>query len=176
MKEEIACRRLISKESKAYRALRLESLLTYPDSFGSLYEEQQQREKLAFERFIEEAHPENFIVGACYQEEVLGICGFYRLQDVRCRHRGEIIQMYVKPAYQGNMIGFRLLQQTLKEAFAIEGLEQIELQVMTHILSANKVYEKVGFKECGIQKGFYKKQDNYFDQRNMILHRADFLN
>ncbi|MEM1220251.1 MAG: GNAT family N-acetyltransferase, partial [Bacteroidota bacterium] len=152
------------------RVLRLESLRAYPNSFGSTYQEQKQRNKLAFENYVEQKHLENFILGAFIRDRLIGICGFYRLSDARCRHRGEIIQMYVKAEHQGKQIGYHLLQATVAEAFALEGLEQIELQVMSNLESANKLYERAGFQEIGMQKGFYKQDEVYLDQRLMALY------
>ena len=169
--EKIEYRKLKSNESKKYRFLRLESLEKYPNSFGSKYKEQKEREKLAFENFIENSNPECFIIGALHQDRLIGICGFYRYNDKRCKHRGEIIQMYIQPKYQGNQFGLNLLKATIIEAFKIEELEQIELEVMSDVKPANKIYEKIGFQECGIQRKFYKKDGKYFDQRLMILFR-----
>ena len=107
--KKIEYRKLRSSESKKYRFLRLESLEKYPNSFGSKYEEQKQREKLAFENFIEQSNPECFIIGAILQDKLIGICGFYRHTDIDCNHRGEIIQMYVQPEYQGNQIVIALI-------------------------------------------------------------------
>jgi len=164
-------RKLNPEESKDYRLLRLESLQKYPNSFGSNYEDQKQREKLAFENFIENADPESFIFGAFEEGNIIGICGFYRNKDENCRHRGEIIQMYVQTQCQGNQVGFNLLSETVLEAFKLKGLEQIELEVMTTVKAANKIYEKLGFQEFGVQKNLYKKEGVYFDQRFMILFK-----
>lgn len=169
--KEILFRKLKPSEAKRYRSLRLESLQQYPDSFGSTYEDQKRREKLAFEKYIEEQTPENFIVGALLEETLVGICGFYQFKDERYRHRGEIIQMYVQAAVQGRQIGYNLLQTTIAEAFKIEILEQIELQVFSHLHPANRIYEKIGFQECGMHERFYQKNGVYFDQRLMVLNR-----
>jgi len=169
--DNITYRKLNPEEAEKYRQLRLESLQKYPNSFGSTYAEQMQRAKLSFEKFIEESNPECIIIGALQHDRLIGICGFYRQQDERTKHRGEIIQLYVQPEYQGDNVGYNLLKTTVAIGFKIEELEQIELEVMTDVKAANRIYEKIGFKECGVQKHFYKKAGNYFDQRLMILFR-----
>lgn len=50
-------RRIKANESTAYRAIRLESLQSYPNSFGSSFEEQKQKKKLGFEQYIEKLIP-----------------------------------------------------------------------------------------------------------------------
>ena len=171
--ESIKYRKLNPEESEKYRLLRLESLQKCPNSFGSKYEDERQKEKLAFENFIEASNPESIIVGAIQNDKLIGICGFYRHKDHRSKHRGEIIQMYVQQEHQGKRIGYNLLKATVAIGFRLKDLEQIELQVMTSLKAANRIYEKIGFEECGIQRKFYKKEENYLDQRLMILYRDD---
>jgi len=171
MLKNIMYRKLRPEESAIYREIRLESLKNYPNSFGSQYEEQKQRPKLSFETFIEDANSECIIVGAVFEDSLIGICGLYQLQDSRSRHRAEIIQMYVKPEYQGNKVGYNLLKETIRIGFEIDTVEQIELEVMTDVNAANHIYEKAGFTECGIRQNIYKIDGNYFDQRMMILYR-----
>ncbi|MEO1435774.1 MAG: GNAT family N-acetyltransferase, partial [Bacteroidota bacterium] len=69
----IRYRRLAPSDSKAYRAIRLESLQTYPNSFGSSYTDQVQKDKLAFERYIETSASSHFIVGAFQNNQLIGI-------------------------------------------------------------------------------------------------------
>jgi len=168
---DIQYRKLKSKDSKLYRDLRLESLKEYPDSFCSSYADQVVKPKLAFETYIEQGHSEKFIIGAFLEDRLIGICGFYRPDEGRSEHRGEIIQMYVKPDYQGRKIGQTLLQATLDEAFALPDLEHIELGVLTNGKSANRVYERAGFQEYGLQKNFFKKGNAYSHQRLMVIQR-----
>ncbi len=128
--------------------------------------------KLSFEKNIEELNPENFIVGAFFESQLMGICGFYRMADSRCKHRGELIQMFVQPDFQGKGIGFDLLKTTIKEAFKLSGLTQIELGVMTNVRSAIKIYNKAGFKEFGLQKNFLNVDGVSIDLSMMVLHKT----
>lgn len=168
--EDIEYRKLIPTESKKYRLLRLESLQKYPNNFGSKFEEQKLKSKLAFEKFIEESNQECIVVGALKQDQLIGICGFYRRQDNKSRHIGELVQMYVKTEYQGKSVGYNLLKATINIGFQFEKLKQIELEVMTDATAANKIYEKVGFEESEIQRITNKNMGDC-DQRIMILFR-----
>ena len=165
----IQYRKLISNDSKLYRDLRLESLKEYPDSFCSSYADQVVKPKLAFETYIEQGHSDKIIIGAFLEDRSIGICGFYRTDEGRSEHRGEIIQMYVKPDFQGKNIEQTLLQATLDEAFALPDLEHIELGVLTNGQAANRVYERAGFQEYGLQKNFFKKGNAYSHQRLMVI-------
>lgn len=170
--EAIKFKKLSPEDSKKYRAIRLESLQEYPHHFGSTYQEQKQKEKLFFEGLIETSHSECFVIGAFLNNTLIGICAFYKFSDERYKHRGEILQMYVQPKYQHHKVGFNLLQAAIKEAFKTTHLEQIELEVITSAKSANQIYEKVDFQECGRLRKFLKHDAVYYDKRSMVLHRA----
>lgn len=169
MSTKITYTKLQPSHALQYRQLRLESLKVYPDSFGSTYEEQQLKEKLAFEHYIEQAASNAFIIGAFSEDQLIGICGYYGSNDKRCQHRGEIIQLYVQPQYQHQQIGRQLLLKTIEKAAKNPVLEQIELQVITNNTSAHKLYEKIGFQSYGLHQRFYKKGQRYFDLHLMVL-------
>jgi RimJ/RimL family protein N-acetyltransferase len=173
--KETTFEKITPEDSSKYRAVRLESLQEYPNHFGSTYKEQKQKQKLTFEQFIETSTPQCFIVGAFHTGTLIGICGFYSSNEGRYKHRGEIIQLYVQPKYQNYKIGFNLLKATISKAFEIEALEQIELEVITRIQSANKIYEKIGFQEYGLLKNFLKNDKTYCNKRLMVLHRHSHL-
>lgn len=169
---QIQFKKLATADSRKYREIRLESLKNFPEGFGATYEEESKAIKLDFETHIEQQAIHKFIIGAFDKENLIGICGFYQEASFKTKHRGGIIQMYVKPNYKGNGIGLQLLNTTIVEAFKIPELEQLILGVVTNNISANKIYEKAGFQEYGIQRNYFKEGDKYLDQRFMILYRA----
>jgi len=169
----ISFHKLLPHHTKQYREIRLESLRDFPDNFGSDHAQESAAEKLAFEKHIEQQTQDNFIVGAFDGEALIGICGFARDNNKKGRHRGIIIQMYVKPAYAGKGTGLKLLQATIDEGFEIPGIEQLVLGVITNNSSANKIYERAGFREFGLHKNYFKDGSKYFDQRFMMLDRAE---
>lgn len=171
--DNIEYRKLKPSESADYRAIRLESLNEYPNSFGSTYEEQKQKNKLSFETFIEESNPECLIVGAWHHEKLIGICGFYRLTEKGSKHRGEIIQMYVQSKYQGRSIGYNLLRATVSNVFKISELRQIELEVISTAKRASKIYGKIGFNEYSVKKRFDNNKNTYSEHKLMVLFRND---
>ncbi len=171
----IIYRRLTKVDTKEYRAIRLECLKNYPLNFGSDFEEENEKPKLGYEEFIEQQSPDKFIIGAFDNEKLIGICGFFRELKRKNRHIGLIIQMHVKPEYANKGIGFNLLRAMAEEAFKLEGIEQLTLGVVSTNISANKIYEKLGFREYGVHKNHFKEGDTYFDQRFMVLYREDFI-
>lgn len=164
-------RKLTPSESGEYRKIRLESLRDAPNNFGSAYEIESKKNKLAFEQFIEEQAEAKFIIGAFEDAKLVGICGFSRESPPKQMHWGYIIQMYVKPQYRGKKIGKGLLDKTMEEAFKIPGIEQLILGVITTNHSAITVYEKAGFTEYGLLKNCFKAGDKYLDERFMVYRK-----
>ena len=164
-------RKLTPSDTQAYRAIRLECLKNFPGNFSSTFEDESKKPKLAFEIYIEEQGPDAFMMGAFDNEKLVGICGFFREQKVKCRHVGNIIQMYVQPEYAGKGVGQGLLGATITESLKNQEIEQLTLGVVTSNKAANKLYEKLGFKEYGVHKGQFKNGDQYADQRFMVLCR-----
>lgn len=144
----ITCRRLEAADSKAYREIRLESLKLHPESFGSGYEAQKKMPKLMFEQALEQPADERFVIGAFDGEALVGIAGFIPFaKDSRAafRNAGEVIQVYVRPAYRGRKIGLALMDAVVEEGFKIPAIDQIVLGVRQGNLQAIRVYEQAGF-------------------------------
>ena len=170
----VICRRLAPGEEGEYRRVHLESLCTFPDNFGTRYEDQRLVERLPFEDFICTASEDDFVFGAFVEGELLGIAGFRREGRPKTRHRGEIVQMFVGPEAQGRGIGEMLLRSVIEAAFDLPGIESIELSAVADNEAARKLYERVGFTTYGIRRRHFKSGDRYWDQRFMELHRETY--
>ncbi|MTI30632.1 GNAT family N-acetyltransferase [Xanthovirga aplysinae] len=167
----ICFRKLGPRDKGIYRTVRLESLKKFPENFCSTYEEQKAKPKLAYEYYLEQEHTDKFVIGAFYKENLIGICGFNREE----KNTGEIIQMYVKPPFQGNKVGLFLLKATLKEAFKLRQTEKVELDVLEGSKAAKRLYEIVGFVEENLSRNLTNCVEKQKHLRHMILHRKDFL-
>ncbi|HRH41149.1 MAG TPA: GNAT family N-acetyltransferase [Pyrinomonadaceae bacterium] len=167
----ISFRQLGKGDALLYRKIRLECLKNFPDNFGSTFEEESFHERLKFEIFLTEENTDNFMFGAFDGETLIGICGFSREPRSKARHRGEIVQMYVNPAFAGQNIGFDLLQKTIEKALVNSEIEQIVLSVVAENKSANKLYEKIGFVQYGFITNYFKQGEKYWNQRFMVLER-----
>ncbi|WP_456437151.1 GNAT family N-acetyltransferase [Psychroserpens sp.] len=168
---DIKIRKLLPNESNSYRVLRLECLKNYPKNFTSNYQDEKAKPKLLFQPYIETSDLNNFVIGAFQNNNLVGICGFNRHERTKVNHSGIIIQVYVNPEYQGNSIGLNIVKSTLDEAFKINGIEQIEIDVITVNKNAAKIYEKIGFETYGIQNNFLKIDDSYYDHKMMMIFK-----
>jgi ribosomal protein S18 acetylase RimI-like enzyme len=170
----IIIRKLQPHEAAIYREVRLACLKNVPQYFGSTYEEEVLNPKLTFETFIQNESPDHVMFGAFDEEYLIGITGFNRMARQRAMHRGEIVQVYVDSNYRGQNIGEKLIRHALEYAFNLDGLEQIQLSVITGNKPAVSPYERIGFKTFGIQPRYFKVGDTYMDQQFMQLLKSNY--
>ena len=103
------------------------------------------------------AMAENIFLVAEDAGEICGYIGMYQSLD-----EGEITNVAVAPEKRNAGIGWQLMQTALSEARQ-QGITQIVLEVRVSNASAIHLYEKCGFINCGVRKGFYDfpKEDAY---------------
>lgn len=109
---------------------------------------------------------ENIFLAAEEDGELYGYLGLYQSLD-----EGEITNVAVKADKRNAGIGFRLMQAAI-EAAKQQQIHQIVLEVRISNVSAIHLYEKCGFVNCGVRKGFYDfpKEDAYI----MIYSQESF--
>ena len=155
-------RRLVTADGAAFRALRLEALQTYPDAFGSIYEDEVARPLSSFIQQLEK----NVILGGFDHGELAGMIGFYRQSGPKDRHKGVIWGMYVKPRLHGGGLASALLASAIE--LGKTQVEQIQLTVVTTNQRAVRLYEASGFRGYGIEKNALKSGERYFDELLMV--------
>jgi RimJ/RimL family protein N-acetyltransferase len=175
LEAKLACRKLGPGESGAYRALRLESLRRFPDSFGATYEEEASQARLPFEVAIEERSAEKFVVGTFAGDRLVAIAAFARVQGRKRRHRGDISGVFVDPTHRGRSVGEALMRKLLQLAFALDGVDQVELRVVSTNAAGLRLYAKLGFEQFGLQKDFFKDAGLRWDQCFMALTRERYV-
>lgn len=172
MAQPYTIRPLDANDKALYRQARLECLSYFPDRFGSTYAEESRKPELYFETLLANNTTDHFMLGAFDAEKCIGLCGFIRESRNRTRHRGELVQMYVHPKYQGKGIAGRLIQHTIDKAFSTEGIEQIVLSAVADNERAVSLYGRYGFEVYGRAKNYFRKEDGSFlDQVFMIRHK-----
>lgn len=103
----------------------------------------------AFNRELTSAH--NHYVGARVGEMLVGYAGISRLGRTP-PYEHEVHTIGVDPAYQGQGIGRRLLEELL--TFADGGV--VYLEVRTDNEAAIGLYRSVGFEQIGLRRRYYR--------------------
>jgi L-amino acid N-acyltransferase YncA len=76
--------------------------------------------------------------------------------------------VYVSPSQRGKGVGKALMQEIIRRARQLDGLEQITL-VASAKLPAQKLYQSVGFESYGLERRSLKIGTEYVDDVLMVL-------
>jgi RimJ/RimL family protein N-acetyltransferase len=159
---------LEAADVESYRHLRLESLTTDPEAFGSTYEREA---AFSLETVRDRLVPTDykFTMGAYDGKDMLvGIVTFVRDTNAKTAHKGNVYGMFVSPDWRGKGVGRALMAAMLQKASAQSGLEQVNLTVVTDNAPARKLYESLGFITYGCERQALKYRGRYYDEDLMV--------
>ncbi|OCA86204.1 MULTISPECIES: GNAT family N-acetyltransferase [unclassified Bacillus (in: firmicutes)] len=164
----------ILEESDAhlYQKVRLNALKMNPEAFGSTYEREV---GYSLDMVKERIKPtmDKYIVGAFdNRKSLVGIVTFIREDNLKTRHKGNVYGMYIAPGNRGQGLGKLLMNELISKAKNSEGLEQINLTVVSDNHYAKKLYKSLGFEVYGIERNALKFNGRYYDEDLMVLKLA----
>ncbi|WP_323693359.1 GNAT family N-acetyltransferase [Sporosarcina jeotgali] len=160
-------KRLVEQDAENYLALRLEALQNSPESFGSTYEEEKDHSVDKYKTRFQSQ--DSFTFGAFEDDILVGIITLVKEPRIKLRHRMSIVAMYVSPSKRGLGNGKALMNEAIRTAKELEGVEQVYLTVVTTNKSAKNLYTSLGFETYGIEKRALKLDNRYFDEDLMVL-------
>jgi ribosomal protein S18 acetylase RimI-like enzyme len=141
---------LTSADVAKFRELRLRGLEESPTAFGSSYAQEVSLTTEEFEKRLMSG-PEQWLLGAKIDSELIGVVGFGRETADKSRHRGYIWGMYVEAKHRGRGIGRSLLGNALLKIDRISGLRSVKLGVTASNVGAINLYEAFGFVRFGLE-------------------------
>ncbi|MFS0781063.1 N-acetyltransferase family protein [Bacillus sp. 1P06AnD] len=156
---------LKTSDAECYRKLRLEALQNNPESFGSSYEEEKAYSVDMYKNRLDS----NYTFGAFKNKELIGIVTLFQEGRHKLKHKASIFALYVSPEKRGLQIGKHLMDEAIKKAKGLDGIEQIQLSVVASNAPAKKVYASLGFHTFGREKKALKIDQTYFDEEHMVL-------
>ena len=168
-------RLLTPADAAIFRDLRLRALREDPVAFTSSTEEfsHQTLDKIAA-RFRSDP-AESFMLGAFQERKLVGLVGFYREAQIKLRHKGSIVSMYVAAEARGQSLGRALLRDAIRRVREIQGLEHVLLGVMITQTAARNLYESRGFAVYGREARALCVDGQYYDEEFMQLDLRENL-
>ena len=163
---DITIRRLAACDADIYRDVRLEGLLTDPQSFGATHG----AESACPPSWFAERLETSYVLGAFEEDKLLGVVGFAICKGIKSAHKGMIWGMYVRPIARGNGVGDKLLAAVIKHAASC--VELVQLAVVVGNAAAVNLYARHGFTEYGFEKHGMKWEGRYYDEVLMVKYLA----
>jgi ribosomal protein S18 acetylase RimI-like enzyme len=162
-------RLLTADDAEAFWHLRLEALRNDSASFADSAEEHQNTTvEMVRERLRAGGPSTNFVAGMFEDGKLAATAGFYRSHHNKERHKGNVWGVYVRPESRGKGVARALMQEIIRRARQMEGIEQVLLVASAH-LPARKLYESLGFEAYGIEPRSLKIGSEYVDDVLMVL-------
>lgn len=162
-------RKLKSDDWEQWNVVRTEALDAAPFAFGRSNEDELPTRKGKFESNIN--RDDRFIIGAFDQGEMIGISGFFRHEPIKTFHKATVWSVFVKPKFQQRGLGRKIMEETLRLAWQMNGLEIILIGVSSDSLAAFQLYRSLGFAEYGREPKSLKYNGSYSDEILMSKHR-----
>ena len=168
--------RITAAELSSFKSLRDEGLRLHPEAFDADIENEQSRPPESYLGRLGLSEPlgGTFLLGAWVGEAMVGMIGLERHYLPKLRHSAELNSMMVRPSHTGQGIGLRLIEACLVQAREAQHLELLTLRVSTGNESAVRLYERAGFKPCGVVPHAVRLVDamgkpHYTDRLTMAL-------
>jgi RimJ/RimL family protein N-acetyltransferase len=159
-------RALKSSDYQDFSQLRTLGLATDPSSFWASEDEELPIRETRFEATIN--HKDNFILGVFVENRLVSILGFMREEKVKLSHKGYIWGVFTHPDFRGKGYGKSIMKMAIKNAFTINGVEQVNLSVGSFNKAAKELYLKMGFEIYGEETNASKINGEYNDELYLV--------
>lgn len=167
-------RRLNETDWEAYRTIRLEALQLAPEAFGSDYDEASERTPEVWAAGL--SLPDTIVLGAftevgspAAEGQIVGMAGLSRERRIKTRHKATVFGVYLSPAVRGAGCAKALVNELIRLARTMGGVEQLMLCVVSENAAAKAVYTGLGFRVYGREPRALKIGESYLDQELMVL-------
>jgi ribosomal protein S18 acetylase RimI-like enzyme len=165
--QEAELKVLGGEDAEAYAELRMQALKESPEAFASTMEEERQNPGLVRKYKERLEGSQSFTWGIEAGNELAGVITLLPMQMQKLQHKATILAMYVKPAFRGHGFGGILVEAALKQADK-DGVEQVQLTVVSENKPALRLYEACGFSVFSTEKEAMKTADEYEDEHGMV--------
>jgi ribosomal protein S18 acetylase RimI-like enzyme len=156
-------RRLGIEDLDAYRAIRHESLSNHPEAFLSSAEDFAARSDAEVQQTLRAL---TIFAAVLPDGSVGGIVAYLQNEGEKDRHRGWMLQVYVKPEHRGTGMARALCEHLIEHAR--DKVIQIHLGVWSGNEPAIRLYKKLGFEIYGTEPRYLYVNGRYIDEHLMV--------
>ncbi|MGV3574456.1 MAG: GNAT family N-acetyltransferase [Devosia sp.] len=156
-------RQLSFGDVAAYRSIRHEALLNHPEAFLSSAEAFAEKSDADIRQTLDALT----VFGAVLPDgSIGGMNAFLRNEGQKERHRGWMLQVYVRPEHRGSGMSKALCEHLIEHAR--EKVIQIHLGVWAENEPAIRLYERLGFETYGTEPRYLYVNGRYLDEHLMV--------
>ena len=156
-------RQLGLSDVAAYRSIRHEALLNHPEAFLSSAEAFAEKSDADIRQTLEALT----IFGAVLPDgSIGGMNAFLRNEGQKERHRGWMLQVYVRPEHRGTGMSKALCEHLIEHAR--EQVIQVHLGVWAENEPAIRLYQRLGFETYGTEPRYLYVNGRYLDEHLMV--------
>jgi RimJ/RimL family protein N-acetyltransferase len=159
-------------DAASYHMLRLHGSQESPDAFDLTYEEEQQQtlSEVAVRLRQKGDPPYHFVLGAFDEQKTLvGTAALTRETSAKMQHKAIVWGVYVSPIARRQGIAQALLQELLKQARMLPGLEQAHVGIIASNKRAHQFYISLGFQSYGVAPRAMHLDNIYLDEELMMV-------
>ena len=155
----------VEEDAASYRELRLEALQNHPEVYSSDYAHALSQPMSFWVERLRAGGTGDVaqMYFARHEQELVGMCGIYRVDAPRTRHSATVVSLYLRPAWRGLGIAEGLIKTCLDWARSHD-VCIVKLAVITTNAPAIRVYERCGFQAYGTEPQAIYYDGVYYDE------------
>jgi ribosomal protein S18 acetylase RimI-like enzyme len=158
-------------DAAALFELRRQALRDAPSAFLASPEDDLASSEETVRQLLARA-PESVVFGALATENLVGMLGLNRSNQIKSAHKVLLWGMFVSPQWRGQGLGERLLQAAIAYSRATAGVTSMRLCVTESAIAAKCLYERVGFNTWGVEPDAIRYQARSLADHHMALSLA----
>ena len=163
-------RPLLATDAAAYQSLRLRGLEECPTAFSASHDEECHVPLAEVGAGIAPS-PNGTTWGAFEGGRLLGIASVAREAPRKLAHKALLWGVYVAPEHRRHGTARQLLERALAHAFSMPGVRQVNLSVNAANAAAIALYQAMGFRSFGLERGYLQLDGVLHDEIHMAADR-----
>ena len=138
-------RPLTLQDRTAFRALRQKALDLHPEAYATSGADWRNAPDEKLDVLLQNSEEGRSPIFGCFDSELVGMAGLSLETNPLFCHKASVWGVYVEASQRRKGVGLRLMEETIRAARTVSGLEMLTLVVTAENKAAIGLYKKYGF-------------------------------